>query len=181
MQRAVFLDRDGVISRPVVRNGKPYPPAALDELEVLPGVREALWKLRERGFRLCVVTNQPDVARGRQRRSVVEAMHSALRSVLPLDGVYVCYHDDSDACDCRKPKPGLVAAAAAEHRVSLSESYLIGDRWRDVDCGHAAGCTTIWIDRGYAEPLRKPPHFRATDLAGAADIIFSQQDRIVCP
>ncbi len=165
-----------MINRPVVRDGKPYPPPALEELELLPGVRDALVQLRQRGFRLCVVTNQPDVARGRQRRAVVEAMHAALRAALPLDGVYVCYHDDADACDCRKPKPGLLLAAAAEQHVSLPASYLIGDRWRDIDCGHAAGCTTIWIDRGYREALRMPPHFRAPDLASAATIILSAEE-----
>ena len=175
-RRAVFLDRDGVINRPVVRGGKPYPPAALEELELLPGVREVLVHLRQRGFRLCVVTNQPDVARGAQRRSVVEAMHAALLAALPLDGVYVCYHDDADACNCRKPKPGLLLAAAAEQQVSLPASYVIGDRWRDIDCGHAAGCTTIWIDWGYGEALRKPPHFRARDLASASTIIFSAEE-----
>jgi D-glycero-D-manno-heptose 1,7-bisphosphate phosphatase len=145
----------------------------LEELEVLPDALEALGRLRAGGFRLCVVTNQPDVSRGRQRRQVVEAMHAALRSRLPLDDFYVCYHDDADGCDCRKPKPGLLLEAAAAHNIALPASYLIGDRWRDIDCGHAAQCTTILVDRGYEEPLRKQPHFRAPDLLGAAAIIES--------
>lgn len=174
-RKAVFLDRDGVINRAVVRDGKPYPPAGIHDFEILPGVETALQTLRERGFWLCVVTNQPDVARGTQDRSVVEAMHHHLRDRLPLDAFQVCYHDDSDACNCRKPKPGLLVKAAAEYAISLQESYMIGDRWRDIDCGHSANCTTIFIDRGYREALREQPDFRASDLEAAARIITSRE------
>ncbi len=178
-RKAVFLDRDGVINRAVVRDGKPFPPAGLHELEILPGVETALEMLRERGFWLCVVTNQPDVARGTQDRSVVEAMHDYLCSRLSLDAFQVCYHDDSDACDCRKPKPGLLVGAAAEQGISLADSYMIGDRWRDIDCGYAASCTTIFIDCGYDEALRDQPHFRTSDLEGAARIIVSRDNSVL--
>ena len=175
LRKAVFLDRDGVINRAVVRDGKPFPPAGLHDFEILPGVEAALQMLREQGFWLCVVTNQPDVARGTQDRSVVEAMHDHLRNRLPLDAFQVCYHDDSDACNCRKPKPGLLLEAAAENAISLTDSYMIGDRWRDIDCGYSANCTTIFIDRGYREALRGQPHFRASDLEDAARIIISRE------
>jgi D-glycero-D-manno-heptose 1,7-bisphosphate phosphatase len=175
LRKAVFLDRDGVINRAVVRDGKPFPPAGLHDFEILPGVEAALQMLREHGFWLCVVTNQPDVARGTQDRSVVEAMHDHLRDRLPLDAFQVCYHDDSDACNCRKPKPGLLLEAAAENAIALTDSYMIGDRWRDIDCGYSANCTTIFIDRGYREALRAQPHFRASDLQGAARIITSRE------
>ena len=114
--RAVFLDRDGVLNRAVIRGGKPYPPASLGELEIPPDVPGALAALKERGFLLLVVTNQPDVARGSQQRAVVESMHEALRAALPIDDFFVCYHDDKDVCDCRKPKPGLLLQAAAQVR-----------------------------------------------------------------
>jgi D-glycero-D-manno-heptose 1,7-bisphosphate phosphatase len=149
--RAVFLDRDGVLNRAVIRGGKPYPPASLGELEIPPDVPGALAALKERGFLLLVVTNQPDVARGSQQRAVVERMHEALRAALPIDDFFVCYHDDKDICDCRKPKPGLLLQAARKYGLELRSSYLIGDRWRDIDAGQAAGCSTIWIDRGYTE------------------------------
>jgi D-glycero-D-manno-heptose 1,7-bisphosphate phosphatase len=155
--KAVFLDRDGVLNRPVLREGKPYPPASLQELEIFPGVPAALAKLKQAGFNLYVVTNQPDVARGAQTRAVVEEIHMALREALPLDGFYVCYHDDRDACACRKPKPGLLLQAAEEHGISLAESYLIGDRWRDIEAGRRAGCRTAWLDSGYAEPAPATP------------------------
>jgi D-glycero-D-manno-heptose 1,7-bisphosphate phosphatase len=149
--KAVFLDRDGVLNRAIVRDGKPYPPAGLHELEILPDVPAALAMLKDSGFLLLVVTNQPDVARGLQQRAAVESMHAALAEALPLDDFFVCYHDDRDGCDCRKPKPGLLAQAAAKYGLDPGASYLIGDRWRDIDAGQAAGCVTVWIDRGYAE------------------------------
>jgi len=152
LRRAVFLDRDGVLNRAIVRDGKPYPPACQADMQVLPGDREALTELRDRGFLLYVVTNQPDVARGTQQRSTVDAMHRSLLNALPLlDGFYVCYHDDADQCGCRKPKPGLLLTAAGEHGISLQDSYMVGDRWRDVEAGQRAGCRAVWIECGYVE------------------------------
>jgi len=154
--KAVFLDRDGVLNRVVVRQGRPYPPADLAELEILPDAAAALTKLKQRGFLLLVVTNQPDVARGRQQRAEVEKMHAAIEKALPIDEFFVCYHDDQDGCDCRKPKPGLLLEATEKYGLEMKESYLVGDRWRDIDAGEAVGCTTIWIDYGYRE--RGPSH-----------------------
>jgi D-glycero-D-manno-heptose 1,7-bisphosphate phosphatase len=155
-RRAVFLDRDGVINRAIVRGGKPYPPASLDDLQIPPDVGAALERLRQAGYLRIVVTNQPDVARGTQTRAAVEDIHARLSSLLPIDEFRVCYHDDGDECDCRKPKPGLILAAAQAHNVDLHNSVMVGDRWRDVEAGEAAGCKTIFIDRGYAE--RRPEH-----------------------
>lgn len=156
--RAVFLDRDGVLNRAIIRAGEPYPPVSLGELEILPDVPGALATLKECGFLLLVVTNQPDVARGSQQRAVVESIHEALRTALPIDDFFICYHDDRDACGCRKPKPGLLLQAAAKYGLELKSSYLIGNRWRDIEAGQAAGCATLWIDRGYAErgPAQAP-------------------------
>jgi len=125
------------------------------------------------------VTNQPDVARGTTRRKDVEAMHVALRAALPLDACFVCYHDDAAGCDCRKPLPGLLIRAAAEHAIDLSRSFLIGDRWRDIDAGFAAGCRTILIDRGYCE--RGPqhtPHVRVDTLTKAVDWIHLEMGAV---
>ncbi|HWB97588.1 MAG TPA: HAD family hydrolase [Bryobacteraceae bacterium] len=156
MRRAVFLDRDGVLNQVQVREGRPYPPDTASEVQIPADAAPALESLRTAGFLLIVVTNQPDVARGKQTREGVEAIHQILRSALPVDDFFVCYHDDSDACDCRKPLPGLLTAAAARYDIDLGASYLIGDRWRDIDAGAAAGCTTILIDYGYRE--RAPQH-----------------------
>ena len=178
--RAVFLDRDGVLNRTILRNGKPYPPATLEELQILPDVPQALADLKKCGFLLLVVTNQPDVARGTQRRAVVESIHAALVKNLPIDNFLVCYHDDRDCCDCRKPKPGLLLQAAARYGLELPQSYLIGDRWRDIDAGHAAGCQTVWIDGGYAERgPSSPPEARVESCLEATRWIV-QQNRDSC-
>jgi D-glycero-D-manno-heptose 1,7-bisphosphate phosphatase len=154
-RRAVFLDRDGVINRALVRDGKPYPPATIDEVEVLPGVAEALARLRAAGFLLLVVTNQPDVARGSQRHEVVEAINGRLLAELPLDEFFVCYEDGPD-CPRRKPNPGLLLEAAAKYDIDLGRSFMVGDRWRDVEAGRRAGCRTVFLDYGYRE--QQPPH-----------------------
>jgi D-glycero-D-manno-heptose 1,7-bisphosphate phosphatase len=169
----VFLDRDGVINRAMLQDGRPYPPATFEELEILPDVSSALSDLKDCGFLLVVITNQPDVGRGLQQRDVAERMNQMLTSALPLDAVFVCYHSDSDQCDCRKPRPGLLLRAANEREIDLARSFVIGDRWRDIDAGHNAGCITILIDRGYKErgPARQPDA-RVKSLREAADWIL---------
>ena len=176
MRIAVFLDRDGVISKAIVRDGKPYPPGCLDEFEVLPGVAEACAALRREGFFLLVVTNQPDVARGKQRREVVEAIHAALRDRVPVDDIRVCYHDDADGCECRKPRPGLLMQAAQEWQVDLARSFMVGDRWKDIEAGRGAGCRSVLIDYGYAEK-KGAPDYSARSLSDAADWIIIQHRR----
>jgi len=149
--KAVFLDRDGVLNQAVVRNGKPYPPANAAELVFTPNAKEALQGLKAQGFLLLVVTNQPDVAKGITTRAAVEGINRKLASELPVDGVFVCYHQNSDHCDCRKPKPGMILEGARKHDVDLAESFMVGDRWRDVEAGQNAGCRTVFIDGGYEE------------------------------
>lgn len=178
MRKAVFLDRDGVLNRAVVKHGKPYPPATLEEFELLPGVGEALEALHRAGFLLIVATNQPDVASGKQRRDVVEAMHKQLWDRLPLDDIKVCYELDSPASTCYKPKPGMLLEASRERDIDLTRSYMVGDRWRDVGAGKAAGCATIFIDRGYAEPLTETPDATCADLPQAAAFILQQSSAV---
>ena len=177
MRRAVFLDRDGVINRALTRDGKPYPPTMLEEFEILPGVVEACARLKQAGFLLVVATNQPDVGRGTLAQSTVEALHEHLRQRIPLDRIEVCYHPGQGAsdCDCRKPKPGMLLHAAKELDIDLAQSWMVGDRWRDIDAGHAAGCRTILIDCDYDEALRQKPDHRVKTLSEAADIILDPQ------
>ena len=176
MRRAVFLDRDGVLNRAIVRNGTPYPPSGLAELEVLPGVVDACTALRAAGFLLIVVSNQPDVARGTQRREVVEAINDALCARGPLDDIRVCYHDEPDGCTCRKPRPGLLLEAARDWQIDLANSFMVGDRWKDIEAGRRAGCTTILIDYGYAEPQQSVPDHRVRSLVEAAGWIVNQRE-----
>lgn len=176
IQRAVFLDRDGVINRALERDGKPYPPSSLAEFEILPDVPEACRRLKDAGFLLVVATNQPDVGRGTLALSVVEEIHTHLRAQLPIDRIEVCTHPGKGAsdCDCRKPRPGMLLRSARELNIDLRQSWMVGDRWRDIDCGHAAGCRTIFIDYGYDEALRQVPEFRVRNLGEAAEIILRE-------
>ncbi len=172
LRRAAFLDRDGVLNRALVRDGLPNSPSGLHEVEIPSGVSEACQRLRREGFLLVVVTNQPEVARGRLTRRSVEEINAFLRSRIPLDDVRVCYHDDPDGCDCRKPKPGMLLAAARDLNISLNRSFAVGDRWRDIEAGRRAGCRTVLIDHGYAEPPPSSMDFTTQTLSSAVDWIL---------
>jgi D-sedoheptulose 7-phosphate isomerase len=173
LRPAVFLDRDGVLNRSVIRDGKPFPPSSPGELELLPDAAPALRELKAKGFDLYVITNQPDVARSNQSRETVEAIHKKLESSLPIDGIFVCYHDDRDGCACRKPQPGLLLEAQRKHNIDLSRSFFVGDRWRDIDAGHNAGCRTVLIDYGYREQKpERAPEAIVKSLREAADWII---------
>ena len=173
---AVFLDRDGVLNEVVVRNGKPYPPRDLSELVIAYGARTALQDLKRAGFLLIVVTNQPDVARGKVDRADVYKINALLASNLPLDRVEVCEHDDRERCDCRKPKPGMLLRAQEELGLELANSFMVGDRWRDVEAGRRAGCRTILIGDGYGESFPSAPTIKLTSLLEAASWILRQAE-----
>jgi D-glycero-D-manno-heptose 1,7-bisphosphate phosphatase len=167
---AVFLDRDGVINAAPVRDGRPLSPMSVAEVEIPAGVPDALARLKGAGYQLVVVTNQPDVAAGRQRRDVVEAINRSLAARLPLDEFRVCYHQDSDSCECRKPKPGLLLQDPVH---DLARSVMIGDRWRDVEAGwRARVAATILIDHGYDERCTVEPSVRVSSLSEAADWVI---------
>lgn len=174
MKPAVFLDRDGVLNEVVIRDGKPYPPASLAALKVPDEVLPALQRLKSAGYLLLGATNQPDVVRGKTEKSLVESINAHLMASLPLDEMRVCYHDDADDCECRKPRPGLILQAAKAHGVDLTRSFMVGDRWRDIEAGQQAGCQTIWINRAYDEKQPKNPHATVTCLKDAADWILCQ-------
>lgn len=165
---AVFLDRDGVLTEAFVRNGVPTPPRTLVEFRVLPGVAEACIGLRQAGFVLVVVTNQPDIARGTQARAEVDKMNERLRSLVPLDEICVCPHDDVDGCTCRKPQPGMLLEAADRLGLDLARSVSVGDRWRDIEAALRAGVTAIHVDHHYDEQPPVGAHVVVTDLPEAA-------------
>lgn len=168
---AVFLDRDGVINRTLVREGKPYPPGSPAELEILPGVADALQRLKAAGLALVVVTNQPDVARGLTPRATVEALNAVLARQLPIDEFRVCYHDDADDCACRKPRPGLLLQPPL---YDLSRSAMVGDRWRDIQAGRSAGVrATVLVAAGHDERCEVEPDLRADSLAQAVPWILT--------
>jgi D-glycero-D-manno-heptose 1,7-bisphosphate phosphatase len=171
---AVFLDRDGVINESLSRNGVQVPPQTLDEFRILPGVPAALNKLRNAGYVLVVVTNQPDVARGTQDVSMIERMHDYLRSQLDLDDIFVCTHDDADDCDCRKPRPGMILSAMNKYQIEPATSFMVGDRWKDISAGCRAGCRTVLVGQIEQGTMPDEPTIRLSDLSQVADWIIEQ-------
>jgi D-glycero-D-manno-heptose 1,7-bisphosphate phosphatase len=175
MAKAVFLDRDGVLNEAILRAGILTPPANIGELRILPGVPDACAQLKGAGFLLIVITNQPDVSRGSARRETVEAINREIRSRVPIDDIRVCYHDDDDGCDCRKPKPGLLINTAADWKIDLGASFMVGDRWKDIEAGKRAGCRTILIGGDGESSRNSHADHRVSSLREAASWILLRQ------
>jgi D-glycero-D-manno-heptose 1,7-bisphosphate phosphatase len=176
LRSAVFLDRDGVLNEPVMRDGRPHPPASLADLVVTPQTEVACQALSSAGLLLIVVTNQPDLARGHANSQEVEAINDELRRRLALDDVFVCPHDDRDGCACRKPRPGLLLEAASRWRVDLGRSVMVGDRWRDIEAGRRARCATVLVHRHYAERQATGADHVVDDLRGAVPWILRRTE-----
>jgi D-glycero-D-manno-heptose 1,7-bisphosphate phosphatase len=172
--RAVFLDRDGVLNENLVRNDRPYAPRRLEDFRLLPGVEDAVQRIKAAGFLTIVVTNQPDVADGITPRATVDAMHAELQRHLALDDIKICFHNNAAHCACRKPLPGMILEAAAERDIDLATSYLIGDRWRDIKAGQAAGCHTIFIDYGFRQDEAAEPNAVVKSLPEAVSYILAR-------
>jgi D-glycero-D-manno-heptose 1,7-bisphosphate phosphatase len=175
---AIFLDRDGVLIESRRAPGGSTPPRSVEDVAILPGAAPALDALRAAGYSLVVVTNQPDVARGSTTRAEVDAINAELRRALPLDEIYVCFHDGPE-CECRKPRPGMLLDAARDLDLDLERSWLIGDRWVDIAAGAAAGVQTVLIERAWswhptssgAAPSDLSPDHAAANVAEAAELI----------
>lgn len=175
---AVFLDRDGVLNEIVFHGDEPGSPRRLEDLKVTAGAAEALARLKAAGFMLICVTNQPELAQGLLQADALAAMNAEVRRQLPLDDLLVCPHDDTAKCDCRKPKPGMLLQAAARHGIDPRASFMVGDRWRDVEAGAAAGCRTIMIESAHRDrPPAVPPDATLETLRQAADWILAHSDR----
>jgi len=189
MNRAVFLDRDGTVNEEVgyLRS--------LDLLKLIPGAAAAIGRLNRAGYKVVLVTNQSGVARGYFPESLVDAAHDLLAGMLKqegafFDGVYYCPHHPTAGnskhtvvCDCRKPATGLIDRAAKDLDVDLARSFMVGDKWSDVELGHRAGTRSILVRSGFApdDPGNKrplhvdDPDFTAHDLAEAVDWIIGQE------
>lgn len=176
--RAVFLDRDGVINHAIIINNKPYPPNGIHDLEITENAGTELPNLVNSGFILIGITNQPDVSRGTKSKYAVENINHFLQTKLPIQDFYVCYHDDKDNCQCRKPKPGLLIQAANDYHIDLSRSYMIGDRWKDIAAGRNAGCHTILIQNNYSESAHGfEAEKNVNSLSEAIDWILKIEDK----
>lgn len=171
MNKALFLDRDGVLNKSVVVDGKPYPPKDLNSLELTDGIQDVLKRFKDHGFLLIVVTNQPDVSKGKTTKEKVEEINQYLANELNLDDVYTCFHDDQHNCNCRKPKPGMLHQANEKYNIDFNNSILVGDRWKDIKAGNEVGCRTIFIDYGYHESGECNPDYIIESPASILKII----------
>lgn len=176
MKKAVFLDRDGVLNRSILIDGVPTAPTCIEDVEVLDGVVEAIKILRDNRYVPIVVTNQPDVARGKTTQSHIHEINSYIGAATKIDYFYTCFHDDADFCVCRKPLPGLILRASSELELSLNESVMVGDRWRDIAAGQAAGCRNFFIDYVYGEQTPKDPFTKVSSLLEVANIMAGEQN-----
>jgi D-glycero-D-manno-heptose 1,7-bisphosphate phosphatase len=171
--KAVFLDRDGVLVIPNFREGRSFAPTSLEDYRFYPDAPQALSRLKSAGYKLIVVTNQPDVGKGVIPQVMADEMHERLRSVMPIDMIKACFHTQTAHCDCRKPKPGMLLDAARELDIDLERSFMVGDRASDVEAGEAAGCRTVFIDLEYNERKPKGPTFIVRSIAEAVDRILA--------
>jgi D-glycero-D-manno-heptose 1,7-bisphosphate phosphatase len=174
MERAVFFDRDGVINKVIYRNGCPCPPRSLEEFVLNDGMYQTARKLKDHGYRIIVISNQPDLARGEITTCILDQMTKRMREAIPIDDVYICPHDDHHECLCRKPKPGMLIQASKKWNINLSVSFLIGDTWKDMAAGKAAGCKTILLDARYNQGVQCD--FRVESISKAVDIVVKTQN-----
>lgn len=172
--RAVFLDRDGVLSRSFIRDGKGYAPRTLADFEIYPEAPKAVKMLKDAGFYIVVVTNQPDIGNGLTSANEVALMHQQLQAAMPVDLILTCPHKQGDGCVCRKPKPGLLQEAVTQLAIDPTRSFMVGDRSSDLAAGRAMGCTTVFIEQGYLEPLTEQPHYQTHSVWEAALWIMQQ-------
>jgi D-glycero-D-manno-heptose 1,7-bisphosphate phosphatase len=173
-QKAIVFDRDGVLNEVVVIDGVPHPPESLADLVIRSGVREGIRRLRLDNYLIFCLTNQPDVARGKLDLGELSRINDFLASELGIQEFFVCPHDDSDNCLCRKPKPGGVNYFLTKYNLDPSETFVIGDRWKDIDAGNAAGCKTIHIDGGYSEKRATNYTFSTVSFSKAIDFVLGE-------
>ena len=174
LKKAIFLDRDGVVNESIVVDRKPFSPKNSSELKIISGVDIAINILKEH-YLIFVVTNQPDIARGKLTTQDLSNIHNELLNRLAIDKIYFCPHDDNDHCLCRKPLPGMLRMAEEEYKLDLSKSYMIGDRWKDIDAGIAAGCKTVFIDYSYNETNPINYDYKVKNLLDFANILKSKK------
>lgn len=176
LRKAVFFDRDGVLNRSLVVDGRPFAPVRLEDFEIFPQAILALKRTQEAGFINIVVTNQPDLQTGRQSKVILDKMHARLSDALPISDILVCPHIESDFCNCRKPSPGMLFEAANRHGIILENSWMVGDRWRDIQAGQAAKCRCCFIDYGYKEKKPTGDFLLVHDVNEAVDFILANRD-----
>ncbi len=170
--RAVFLDRDGVLTIPEFRNGRSYAAQSLETFQFYSDAADAVTHLKGAGFTIVVVTNQPDIGAGLVPQDLIDTMHERLRRAMPVDDVEVAVETRDQAqgllTDRRKPGIGMLMSAAKRWNIDLNSSYMVGDRASDVEAGLAAGCTSVFIDLGYTSELVATGQAATVSSAGEA-------------
>lgn len=169
--KCVFLDRDGVLNYPIIRNRKPYSPRKISEFKLLPDSIDSVNRICELGYLTIIITNQPDIATGKLSLSLLKKFHNILFTKMRITDIFYCPHQESENCLCRKPKTAMIDRASIKYNIDLKQSFVIGDRWRDIDCGIKSGCKTIFIDYNYNEKLKKSPHAIVSNLSSGVELI----------
>lgn len=152
--KAFFFDRDGILNKAIVKNGKPYSPKFPYQLKKNYEILDLIQYLKKQNFILIVITNQPELRRGGLSKYSSIFMNFLTQKYFLIDEIFVCGHDKKDKCKCRKPKNGMLRSAAKKWNIDLKKSFLIGDRWKDIEAGNSVECKTIYIDYNYNE--KKP-------------------------
>lgn len=168
-RRAVFLDRDGVLTIPSFRDGRSYAPTTLEDFRLCPDAKDAVGRLKKEDFLVIVATNQPDVTTGKLAERTLEEMHARLQYEVAIDDIEVSFATRDAPDDRRKPSAGMLRDAAKKWDIDLKTSYMVGDRASDVTCGVRAGCRTVFIDLGYT--AEAPPTDQNATAANLAEAV----------
>ena len=178
-RKAIFLDRDGTLNKVYIENGLPISPSSLNKFKIIKGVKKSINRLKKLNFLCILITNQPDVFRGKISKKTVVKMNSYIKKKIKLDDMFVCYHDNEHNCSCRKPKPGLLVKASKKWKIDLNKSFMIGDRWKDILAGKKVGCKTIFINNNYKNDKKVKADFTFKSLLKAVNKIEKLRKNII--
>jgi D-glycero-D-manno-heptose 1,7-bisphosphate phosphatase len=170
--KAIFFDRDGTLIKSRIIDGKLIAFRDIFDFNIATDARKILLELKSRGYKLILVTNQPDVSRGLVTKFFVDNINDFLKMHLELDLIKVVYQLEEDDPERYKPAPGMLLEAAAELDLDLEKSFMVGDRWRDIDAGKNANCKTVLINSQNIEGIRHKPDFVIDELAELLEIIY---------
>ena len=171
LSKAFFLDRDGVINKSFLQKGKPVAPTKLADFKIIKDVKKSLIYLKAKGYLTIIVSNQPDLRKGLLNKSVLKKMNRKLKEELKIDDIFICEHMSIDRCDCRKPKLGMILNAKKKWNIDLKNSYLIGDRWRDIYLANKLNIKCFYIDNNYKEKKPKKYNYKVISLFHAIKIL----------
>tara|TARA_Y100000996_G_C22342075_1_gene569100 strand:+ start:206 stop:739 length:534 start_codon:yes stop_codon:yes gene_type:complete len=162
--KAFFFDRDGILNKVILKKNKPYSPRYPKQVVKNYEILKLIKLLKKKKFKKIIITNQPDIKTGKLTKHSLRTINNDIKLFFSIDDIFVCTHNKFDKCHCRKPKIGMIKLAEKKWNLDLKKSYLIGDRWKDIDAGNKAGCKTIYIDYNYDEKKPKKPIYSFKSL-----------------